>query len=268
LDTSQSYKVVQYIGLQWQYANFYLKQMLKEYNMNIGHQFTIMPGTFNSSLREELVDGFGTWIKQYVKRGWTAYLCTFMFNQLPGSEQARIQQMHEEITTFYRKFVTRVVREPRLAKNADLLPSGVFFPDGVAYKRRKQALRDVTVNDGLHMHGVVVIPGNSRLKVSFDEHVGEHRSMYETQKMYRIDVMPIDPRIVYTTGYAGKALKTPRFMEDDVLILPQTSQELESGRRITMFKARQIRDIQARFNVSDDVARAAVARSKGVGWLA
>jgi hypothetical protein len=86
--------------------------------------------------------------------------------------------------------------------------------------------------------------------------------------MYRVHVEPIDTRVVYTTDYAGKALKTPRFMEDDVLILPRTSEELESGRRVAMFKARDIRDIQSRFNVSDDLARALLADPNALERLA
>jgi hypothetical protein len=177
-----------------------------------------------------------------------------MFNHRPGSKQARIQQMHEQITIVYRKLITYVERGPRLNKNAHKLPRGVFFPDVPAYKRQKQGLRDVTVNDGLHMHGVIVVPKKSRLKVSLDEHVLENYHKYRSHKMYRIDVVRMDARVVYTTDYAGKALKTPRFDQDDILILPKTTSELEPGRRVLTFKARQIRDIQAHYNVSDEVA--------------
>jgi hypothetical protein len=105
------------------------------------------------------------------------------------------------------------------------------------------------------MHGVLVIPKKSRLKSSLGEHVLENYHKYRSHKMYRIDVVPMDARIVYTTDYAGKALKRPRFDQDDTLILPKTTSELESGRRVLTFKARQIRDVQSRYNVSDEVAR-------------
>jgi len=105
------------------------------------------------------------------------------------------------------------------------------------------------------MHGVFLIPKKPCLKISLDEHVRQYRNkMYQTQK-YRIDVAPMDARVVYTTGYAGKALKTPRFDQDDILILPKTTGELESAWRVAMFGARKIRDIQSRHNVSDEVAR-------------
>jgi hypothetical protein len=75
--------------------------------------------------------------------------------------------------------------------------------------------------------------------------------MYQTQK-YRIDVAPMDARVAYTTDYAGRALKTPRFDQDDILVLPKTTGELESACRVAIFGAR---DIQSRHNVSDEVAR-------------
>src|SRR5262249_19289829 len=132
------------------------------------------------------------------------------------------------------------------------------FPDVPACKRQKQLLRNVTVNDGLHMHGVLAIPRISRLKTRLNEHVRERWNMYQTQKMYCIHVEPIDSRIIYTTDYAGKAFKTPRFDQDDVLILPKTTGELETGRRVAMFGARKLRDLQSRYNISDEVACALV----------
>lgn len=228
--------------------------------MNINHFFQHRPNTFNSCHRDDLVDAFGKWIKQYFKDGWDAYLFTFMFNQLPGAQQTQRDQMHEEITAVYRKLVTRVVRKPKSSKNADLLPRGVFFLDKPAQKRQKQRIRDVPVNDGLHMHGIVVLPPKNRLKTGLEQHFQEHRLLYETPKLYRIHVKPIDHSPVHTTDYAGKALKSRRFTEDDVLILPRSVSELNQSSILTT-TARKLRDIQSRFNVSDEVARALFAKN-------
>ena len=123
-------------------------------NIEYIHQTTSV--AYNSVIREQLLEGFGVWIKQHVRDGWNPYFLSFMFHQLPGSRRARIQQMHEEVEIFYRKLITRVERDARLNKNAHKLPRGVFFPDVPAYKRQKQRLHDVTVNDGLHMHGIML----------------------------------------------------------------------------------------------------------------
>jgi hypothetical protein len=213
-----------------------------------------------SSTENKIIRAYGGWIKEHVELGWDAYLFTFMFNQLPGSREARIQQMHQEITTLYRKFVTRAVRKPTSRNWADLLPKGVFFPDGPAYKKTKQRLRDVTVNDGLHMHGIVVATRARRLKEGLDRHFREQRTLYQTQKMYRIHVEPIDHSAVYVTGYAGKALKTPRCLNDDILVLPRSVDEISRQNGLIDQDNRQMRDIQSRFNVSDELARAIVAQ--------
>jgi hypothetical protein len=230
--------------------------------MNVDYINQTTSATYNGVVGEAIVDAFGTWIKEQVRDGGDAYLLSFMFDHLPGSKQDRIQQMHDEITTFYRKLITYVVRYPKLNKNADKLPRGVFFPDVPIYKRQKQALRDVSVNDGLHMHGIFVIPEKSRLKIGLDQHVREYSEKYQTHKMYRVDVELIDSRIVYTTDYAGKALKTRRYNQDDILILPRTTGELESDCRTVMFGGRRVRDIQARYNVSEEVARSIVSNRR------
>jgi hypothetical protein len=95
--------------------------------------------TFNREHRQELIEGYGTWIKQKVRAGWTPYLFTFMFNPLASTKEAKVAQMHEEITTVYRKLATRVVRKPRSLIQSQLLPMGVFFLDAPVYKRQNSA---------------------------------------------------------------------------------------------------------------------------------
>ena len=91
-----------------------------------------------------------------------------------------------------------------------------------------------------------------------------------TPAFWRLPKVKLRPRkkerelatLEYTTDYAGKALKTPRFDQDDILILPEARSELQSGRRVAVFGARKVRDIQARYNVSDEVARAIVSNRR------
>jgi hypothetical protein len=104
------------------------------------------------------------------------------------------------------------------------------------------------------MHGVVVATKTPRLTVGLDEHFRDNRELYLTAKLYRIDVRPIDHLPFYVTGYAGKALKSPRFTGDDVLILPQSTDELREQKTLPDVEARNIRDLQSRYNVWDEVA--------------
>ena len=64
--------------------------------------------------------------------------------------------MEREILRWYGRLATRTVRKPRSPQWAPLLPKGVFVPDFPVYKKSKQDLRDVFINDGLHMHGIGV----------------------------------------------------------------------------------------------------------------
>jgi hypothetical protein len=231
--------------------------------MKINQSFQSRPESFNIHHREELINGFGTWVQEHIDSGWDGYLFTFMFNQLRGQQDSQRAQMHEQITAVYRKLVTRVVRKPNSPKNRESLPRGVFFPDRPVAKNRQHCLRDVSVNDGFHMHGVLVSPSTSRLKGGLDEHFREHSRLYLTPKLYRIDVRPITHSPDHVTQYAGKSLRSWQFAEDDVLILPESVGERAQQTPLTNAEARKIRDIQSRFSVSDDLARSWVINRKG-----
>jgi hypothetical protein len=209
----------------------------------------------NRHHREQIVDGFGTWIQEHIDSGWNAYLFTFMFNQLRGTQDSQRTQMHHEITAVYRKLVTRVVRKPNSPKSLDLLPRGVFFPDRPGAKKRHHCIRDVSANDGFHMHGILVLPSTSRLKVGLDEHFQDNSALYKSPKIHRIEIRPINHSPDHVTRYAGKALKSWQFTEDDILILPESVGERAQQTPLTNAEARKLRDIQSRYGVSDEVAR-------------
>jgi hypothetical protein len=233
--------------------------------LNINHSFRSCPESFNLHHREEIIGGFGTWVQEHINRDWDGYLFTFMFNQLRGTQDSQRVQMHAEITAVYRKLVTRVVRKPNSPNNPDMLPRAVFFPDRPITKKQQHRLRDVSVNDGLHMHGVLVSPNTSRLKVGLDEHFQEDAALYKTPKLHRIDIRPILHSPDHVTQYAGKALRSWQFTEDDMLILPESMRERARQAPLTDAEARRIRDIQSRLNVSDDVARAMLGNRRLAG---
>jgi hypothetical protein len=104
------------------------------------------------------------------------------------------------------------------------------------------------------MHGIVLTTREGRLKQGLDEHFREHRNLYQTQRMYRIDVKPIRSDAWYVTDYGGKAIKNSRFSTDPILILPKSTSELAQGRLPVDPAARTMQDIQSRYNFSDEVA--------------
>jgi hypothetical protein len=179
-------------------------------------------------LRHELLDAYGTWVTDYMDQGHDAYLTTFMFNYIPGHPRSIIGSMTKDIERFYRTLVTRVVRNARKAQ-IHQLPKLIALPDRPVPKHFKQALEDVASNDGLHVHGITMIPERSRLSCNLDDHIRLRNSDYTDSRYTRIrhiDVQRIKTRPGYTTGYGLKWLKRNAAAYDHLLILPVSKREL------------------------------------------
>jgi len=219
-------------------------------------------GYFLRDLPTEIIQAYGDWIQGYLDQeyrghGWDGYLMTFMFQQIPGSLEAKVQQMHREIERVFGRLIIRCVRKPKSENKLGLLPKGVFFPDLPVSKHFKQELRDVSINDGVHFHGVVVVNRGSRLKESLDLHFQEKMSEYLSEKLQRIHVKPITHKPGYTTGYGGKSIKRGRFPMDHILVLPKSVSELPDKNMEIICDPREqaIKAIQSSSNVSEEVAQ-------------
>ena len=206
---------------------------------------------------------YGTLIQECVDDlGWDGYWVTFMFRNISGSEERRIEQMHTEICRVYQKLATRAVRKPRSENWVHLLPKGIFFPDVPGYKKSEFKVGEVSVNDGIHMHGVMVVPKQTRLKERLDLHFLRKRNLYVGGKIYRLYAEPITSRAAFVSDYGGKAIKRRRFSTDHVLVLPRTVAELpantfgQSGNNEakSIPQERHLKDIQSSMNVSEVVA--------------
>jgi hypothetical protein len=99
--------------------------------------------------------------------------------------------MEREILRWYGRLATRTVRNPRSPKWAPLLPKGIFVPDLPVAKKSKQDLRDVVINDGLHMHGIVVANRLGRISEPLDIHFERNLEKYLTGTLRNIDIKPI-----------------------------------------------------------------------------
>jgi hypothetical protein len=120
------------------------------------HSYYRKHSNFQYQHRLTLIQAHADWAQGWLNEGWDGYLFSFMFNQLPGSRHAMVQQMHQELLRWYGRLATRTVRKPRSPVWIPFLPKGIFVPDLPVPKRSKQNIRDVSTNDGLHMHGIVV----------------------------------------------------------------------------------------------------------------
>jgi hypothetical protein len=134
-----------------------------------------------------------------------------MFRNISGSNEVKIQQMHKEITRFYEKLATRAVRKPKSEKWAHLLPKGIFFPDVPGYGSSVYSIPQVSINDGIHFHGIMVATQEARLKEPLYLHLGRKRKLYVSGKIYRIDAESITSQAAFVTDYGGKLSKDDVF---------------------------------------------------------
>jgi hypothetical protein len=169
---------------------------------------------------KEIIEAYGQLVKDKLSSGdWEGYMLSVMFNPLPGSPAVTIKCMHQATTALFSKLVTRTVRRPNTRKGKTKTPIGIFFmdiPDGL----RVLDTRDVLVNDGVHMHGIIMVPTTSRLKEPLDVHFAKNKSLYQVgTSIHHIDVRSINYASDQATSYSGKAVSKRRFGYDDILIL-------------------------------------------------
>jgi hypothetical protein len=186
--------------------------------------------TFNNyslSNFQSLIGAYGQWFHDQIDDRWDAYFFTFEFNQLPGPQQERLRLMKAYLHRWYGRLVTRTVRNPRSPRSIDLLPKALLVPDYPVPKRLKKTLRQVSINDGIHWHGLVLATRvGTRLQEPLDVHFREHGATYFTKELHHINVKPITYTPEYITGYGMKSLKSSRISGDDILIFPRSVSEL------------------------------------------
>lgn len=183
---------------------------------------------------KDQINGYATMAKQYLEQGWRGNLMTFISNQLRGGVRQINHQMQYQIEGTYASFLTRLNRRPH-AQGA-INPILIACPDWPVAKYEKKSLREVLTNDGLHYHGLLLLPpatSTSRLKVSVAQHFVDQQSYYVRDRILnRIDVRSFETADVFdVTDYALKGLKTNRLpAEETLLILPKSRLEIRTRR--------------------------------------
>jgi hypothetical protein len=166
--------------------------------------------------RKRLIGGYVELIQRSMEQGFNAYLLSFMFKPLPGSRKTVLSQMHDEVQRVHSTFVTRVARNPRSNGQKAYLPFLITVPDCPIFTENKHRPQDVKINNGLHLHGVLCTPCNSRLKVDVPTHFRAKKDSYVKKRLLRIDVKSVYSADV--VDYAFKALKNGNASPDDIQI--------------------------------------------------
>jgi hypothetical protein len=166
--------------------------------------------------------------EKVTKDGWNAYLVTFMFNHVSGLPAARLKIMQDSVCRCYSTLVTRVVRKPNSIHQLHLRPLLLSVPDYPVFKYEKNGLTQATVNDGLHIHSVLVLPSESRLKEDVCSHVARKPRRYIKKPLYSINFAAIENNAYTVTNYVMKSVRRGRCRWEDVFFLPKSPSELNS----------------------------------------
>lgn len=177
---------------------------------------------------KQIEQGYQDWGSQLIARGFLPYLLTLMFQPLPGTASGKLRQMLESIEQLYARHLTRVVRKPNAPSGFDGRPIWICCPDRPVFEHVRGEMRDVTINDGLHLHALAFVPPVSRLRTDLVSHFVDHAEVYRPAAgpLRRIDVMPITHAAATVVSYARKSLSRGRFAPDTLLILPRTCGEV------------------------------------------
>jgi hypothetical protein len=204
------------------YGNRDFKPMvLQEYNYSDKPDFKI-----------KIIQEYTNFVQRYIDKGWKPYIITFMFTNLPGGMEAILSQMEDEVMRVYSTFITRVVRNPRSALFKDALPILLGCPDRPVRKNKKSTVDDVKINDGLHVHGILIVPKQSRLSHGAKKHFRLNERFYvnEHHRIERIHLKRIKFTPEEATKYALKGLKRGWVNYERIIVLPRAKSEL-SGQR-------------------------------------
>ena len=96
--------------------------------------------------------------------GFRMYLVTFKFNHIPASSEYKRREMLKQVEyQFYPTLIKHVERRPMKPSRQCNLPILIGVPDlPVAKHSKKLSVRDVTINDGLHIHTIIAMPRTLR----------------------------------------------------------------------------------------------------------
>jgi hypothetical protein len=124
------------------------------------------------------VEGYTQWVNEKIAEGYDPHLVTFMFHPMPGNQDARWLEMTRIINRVYGRVLSKTFRVPNAAKNQPFMPVLIMFPDFPIYKRDKDHIVDIVVNDGQHAQGMGLMPPNSRLEGNLSGHFLNHGEKY------------------------------------------------------------------------------------------
>lgn len=174
-----------------------------------------------------IVDEYKEWIMTRINVGFEPYLMTFMFNAMGGGERSSAKRMAKVVEETYSKLLIRIERRPRKRPTIEL-PMLLCAPDWPVPKHLKSLLNDVTINGGLHWHGVFLLPPTTRKPISLNIIVHDKQSVFAgpNRPLARLHAVPIERTAMKAVGYALKQVERGRVGHGHLLIYPRVDSEM------------------------------------------
>ena len=200
--------------------------------------------------------------------GWAPSLLTFMFHQMPGDRQAVQRLQRLEVERSYARCVTRFVRDPTSPSARDKLPIWLGWPDFPVCKFTKQKLRDVSVNDGQHVHVVALQPRGSRMRQHFATFVEENQQvLIGNDRCSRVHAAPIIHDLPNAMSYTWKTLQRGVVDMDSMILLPRCRSEVcdlpsAIGRNASIFAEGTCGPTDGRLPPAVDLRRSSARRGR------
>jgi hypothetical protein len=180
----------------------------------------------------DLINGYGEWVQSLFDDGFRMYLVTFKFNQIPGSSEYKWREMLKEVEyQFYPTLIKHVERQPMKPSRQCNLPRLMAAPDlPVAKSSKKLSVKDVTINDGLHVHAIIAMPSTMRhyqgCKLKDLVRDNRHRFIGDFTSISDIDVRRIKHHPKRVADYVLKYAKRNPAIIDEILILPKSPKDV------------------------------------------
>jgi hypothetical protein len=151
-----------------------------------------------------------------------------MFSHLGTSERTIVERMKNEFGVFYGKLITRFNRKPHSLWLSERNPSLFMCPDKPISKKDKLELADVTINDGIHGHGICLRPlCKTRMKEGLDQHIREEQLTYlRDSLLLRVQAKLITYDPTEAASYALKGYGKGHFKHGDLVLFPKSVSEL------------------------------------------
>ena len=135
-----------------------------------------------------------------------------------------MQGMSDEVDRVYSTFLTRAVRKPHCPSQKDNRPILIAAPDRSGGKRGSATVAQASINDGVHMHGILIVPRQCRLR-RIKRHFNENERLYVKNQLLNLHLRRIKSDVANVVDYAFKSIKYHKFAAEDILVFPKAQAE-------------------------------------------